>query len=80
MTFLNDYISLKFLHPWMHIPENYWIHSNHHKVHHELNILHTYRIDKIDVFLENAIGPVLLVIFQYLLLVKTTVHLFAFFF
>jgi len=80
MTFLKDFTSLKFLHPWMHKPENYWIHKNHHKVHHELNVLHTYRIDRIDVFLENAIGPVLLVIFQYLLLGKTSVHLLAFFF
>ena len=64
----------------MHKPENYWLHKTHHKVHEELNAIHTHRIDSIDVFLENGIGLALFMIGQYAICGRVNVHLCAFYY
>jgi len=80
MILLKDFTSLKYLHEWMHRPANYWIHAHHHKVHHELNSIHTFRIDRIDIILENGIGTILLMIIQYLIYGKVEISMAAIFF
>ena len=80
MTLLKDFTTMKFLHPWMHKPKNYWIHAHHHKIGIELNAFHTYRIDFIDAFIENLIGPFLYVLSQYIFGGKLEVHFIAFLF
>jgi len=80
MILLKDFTALKFIHPWMHKPENYWLHSQHHKIHQELNAIHSFRIDKLDVFFEQAFGLVLLMLFQLLIYRSISIHLCAVFF
>lgn len=77
MCFLRDFTSMKYVHPWMHDPKNYWIHKYHHKASKELNAFHTYKIGAIDGVLENFIGPFIYVILQYLVIGKFAVHFLA---
>ena len=67
-----------FVHPWMHKPENYWMHSHHHKVGVEVQANHAFSISNLDAFIENDIGMFLFFFAKWMLGKPISVNLFSF--
>lgn len=80
MILLKDYTMMYFLHPWMHKPENYWIHKHHHKVGLEVQANHAFSIDMLDLFIENQVGLFLFYIISWLIYDCISVHYMSFVF
>jgi len=71
---LKDYTMMYFVHPWMHKPENYWIHKHHHLVGIEVQGNHAFSISNLDAFLESDIGMFLYFFVQWLITGKLSVN------
>ncbi len=74
-----DNISLRFLHPWMHKQENYWIHVHHHESVGDCQTATTFHFDLLDVILENVSGEILIKVFYFLLGKPTSIHILSYF-
>jgi len=82
VNLIKDNTSMRFVHPWMHKRENYWIHKRHHEGNKNLSILPgPYLFSVLDLALEFGIGPLLGITGKYYLLgMNPRVHLVAFMF
>jgi len=75
ITLLKDYTMMYFFHPWMHKPENYWIHKHHHLAGVELQGMHAFSISYLDAFIESDIGIFLYLFGQWLFSGEIAVNL-----
>ena len=80
MALLKDYTSMYFLHPWMHKPQNYWLHKHHHLVGVEVQANHAYSIDSLDAFLENQIALFIYGFAKWVIYGNLEIHFAAFIF
>jgi len=78
MCILKDTLMMRTVHKWMHKPENFWIHKQHHKARTDVQVLNTFYFDVLDVFLENLIGPLLIQIFYFFVFGTTQLHFASF--
>jgi len=79
ITLLKDYTMMYFVHPWMHKPENYWMHKHHHLVGVEVQANHGFSISNLDAFIENDIGLFLFFFVQWLITGQISCHLASFY-
>jgi len=80
MYLFKDFTTMKFLHAIMHTPRWYHTHEVHHKIGANIQIINAFHFDTLDVFLENLIGPFIVIIFNYFTYGTLTVHFMSFIF
>lgn len=67
INLIKDNTSMRFLHPWMHEKENYWIHKHHHTGNKNTTLVHAFAFTLVDLVIEFGIGPVLALGVKYVL-------------
>jgi hypothetical protein len=82
INLIKDNVSMRYIHPWMHQPENYWIHKRHHLGNKNLCVLPgAFLFDMLDLTLEFGVGPVLgMVVRSHMLGMDPSIHVLAFMF
>lgn len=75
INLLKDNTCMRYIHPWMHKRENYWLHKQHHKGRKDLNYIHAFVFDLFDLVIEFLIGGVLALAFNKVVFGKASVHL-----
>eukprot|EP00128_Syssomonas_multiformis_P000421 Colp12_sorted_trinity150504_noHs@19624 len=80
ISIAKDEIMMRYVHKWMHKPENYWMHKVHHRGNMDTNFLTVFYFDLPDLIIENMGGPLFLLAFKYALGIPLQVHLASFLF
>jgi hypothetical protein len=81
INIIKDNVSMRYVHPWMHKRENYWIHKRHHLGNKNLSVLPGFIVDTLDLTLEFGIGPMLGIFAKhYLLGMNPSLHILSFMF
>lgn len=75
INLLKDNTAMRYVHPWMHKRENYWLHKRHHEATKNANIWHSYVFDLADFFVEFLIGGLLALAANKLLFGTASIHL-----
>lgn len=64
INLLKDNITMRYIHPWMHKRENYWMHKRHHAIRRSTNLWGSFFFDPLDLFVEFQIGGALALLFN----------------
>ena len=75
INLLKDNITMRFIHPWMHQRENYWMHKRHHANRHSTNLWGSFFFDPLDLFVEFQVGGAIALLFNAVVLGRPSVHL-----
>jgi hypothetical protein len=80
VNIIKDNVSMRYVHPWMHKRENYWIHKRHHLGNKDLSVFPgTFVFDMLDLTLEFGVGPILgMMVKHYLLGMDPSLHILSF--
>lgn len=71
VNLIKDNVCMRYLHPWMHKRENYWLHKRHHVGNKDLSYLPgAFLFDTMDLTIEFGVGSVLGIAAKYFLLGK----------
>lgn len=75
INLIKDNICMRYVHPWMHKRENYWLHKHHHKGRRDCNVMHAFVFDTFDLFVEFLVGSIFALMANKLLFGSVSVHL-----
>ena len=82
VNIVKDNISMRYIHPWMHKRENYWIHKRHHLGNKDMCFLPgAFVFDLLDLTVEFGVGSVLALLVKYFILgTEPSIHILSFMF
>jgi len=76
-TLIKDNICMRYIHPWMHKRENYWLHKHHHQGRRDTNIVHSFVFDALDQFLEFTVALMFGLYLNKVMFGEPSLHLLA---